>query len=57
MNGAYFLYHSIGMYPGKVADMAAAMAGFAAVWGTADDAQWGTVLPCGSASSTAGAPS
>ncbi len=41
MNGAYFLYHSIGMYPGKARDMAAAMADFALLWGTADDAQWG----------------
>ncbi len=45
MDGAYFLYHSIGMYPGKASDLAAAMAGFAAVWGKADDAQWGAVLP------------
>jgi selenocysteine lyase/cysteine desulfurase len=45
MDGAYFLYHSIGMYPGKAADLAAAMARFALCWGTADDAQWGTVLP------------
>ncbi|MFN3294010.1 MAG: aminotransferase, partial [Gemmobacter sp.] len=37
---AYFLYHSIGQYPGKAADLAAAMAEFAGVWGAADDAQW-----------------
>lgn len=45
MDGAYFLYHSIGMYPGKAEDLAAAMAGFAVTWGRADDTQWGTVLP------------
>lgn len=45
MDAAYFLYHSIGMYPGKTQDLAAAMAGFARIWGTADDAQWGAVLP------------
>ncbi|MCB6177705.1 aminotransferase class V-fold PLP-dependent enzyme [Rhodobacter sp. Har01] len=45
MDGAYFLYHSIGMYPGKARDLAAAMAEFALTWGTADDAQWGWVLP------------
>ncbi len=45
MDGAYFLYHSIGMYPGKARDLAAAMADFAGVWGKADDAQWGHVLP------------
>ncbi len=37
---AYFLYHSIGQYPGKAAGQAAAMAEFAGVWATADDAQW-----------------
>lgn len=42
---SYFLYHSIGMYPGKSRDLAAAMADFALLWGTADDAQWGAVLP------------
>ena len=41
---AYFLYHSIGQYPGKAADMAAGMARFAASWGAADDAQWGYAL-------------
>ncbi len=45
MTDAYFLYHSIGMYPGKATDLAAAMAGFAKVWGRADDGQWGQVLP------------
>jgi hypothetical protein len=42
---AYFLYHSIGMYPGKDADLARALTEFAAVWGRADDSQWGHVLP------------
>lgn len=41
---AYFLYHSIGQYPGKSADIAAAMAGFAKVWGASDDGQWGHAL-------------
>jgi len=45
MDNGYFLYHSIGMYPGKAADLAAAMAAMAEVWGRADDAQWGYVLP------------
>ncbi len=44
MDDAYFLYHSIGQYPGKSADLARAMADFAAVWGAADDGQWGWVL-------------
>ena len=42
---AYFLYHSIGQYPGKAADLAAAMASFAAAWGAPDDGQWGAILP------------
>lgn len=41
---AYFLYHSIGQYDGKSADMAAAMAGFAQSWGRADDGQWPNAL-------------
>lgn len=45
MSDAYFLYHSIGMYPGKEADLAEALAGFAQVWGRPDDGQWGVVLP------------
>lgn len=40
----YFLYHSIGQYPEKAKDMAAAMADFANAWGAADDAQWGYAL-------------
>ena len=40
----YFLYHSIGQYPGKVPDRANAMAEFASVWGANDDAQWAYAL-------------
>ncbi|MCA3437444.1 MAG: aminotransferase class V-fold PLP-dependent enzyme [Rhodobacter sp.] len=40
----YFLYHSIGQYPGKAQALAQAMAEFAQVWGTPDDAQWGYAL-------------
>jgi len=45
MSEAYFLYHSIGMYPGKAEGLSKAMAGFAEVWGRADDSQWGYALP------------
>jgi selenocysteine lyase/cysteine desulfurase len=45
MSDGYFLYHSIGMYPGKDADLAQAMTDFAQAWGRPDDAQWGWVLP------------
>jgi selenocysteine lyase/cysteine desulfurase len=41
---AYFLYHSIGQYPGKARDLARAMADFAEVWGAPDDGQWGALL-------------
>ena len=44
MSDAYFLYHSIGMYPGKTADLATAMTEFAAVWGKPDDSQWAYAL-------------
>ncbi|GAA2827789.1 kynureninase [Aminobacter aminovorans] len=37
---AYFLYHSIGMYPGKAEAMAAELSEFAASWGAFDDGQW-----------------
>lgn len=37
----YFLYHSIGQYPGKAADLQAAMTQLAEVWGAANDGQWG----------------
>lgn len=40
----YFLYHSIGQYPGKAEEMATAYADFAAHWGAWDDAQWGHAL-------------
>ncbi|MGV0875902.1 aminotransferase class V-fold PLP-dependent enzyme [Martelella sp. FLE1502] len=36
----YFLYHSIGMYPGKAEAMAAAFADFSQSWGSLDDGQW-----------------
>ena len=41
---SYFLYHSIGQYPGKARDLAAAMAEFALNWGAADDSQWAYAL-------------
>ncbi len=41
---SYFLYHSIGQYPGKARDIAGAMAEFAVTWGAPDDGQWGQVL-------------
>lgn len=44
MSDSYFLYHSIGQYPGKARDLADAMAGFALVWGKPDDGQWACVL-------------
>ncbi len=40
----YFLYHSIGMYPGKTQDLQAEMAAFAQSWGALDDGQWGYAL-------------
>ena len=42
--GGYFLYHSIGLYPGKAEDLAAATAEFADVWSAPNDKQWGYVL-------------
>lgn len=36
----YFLYHSIGMYPGKAQQVSQALAAFASIWGTPNDAQW-----------------
>jgi len=41
---SYFLYHSIGQYPGKARDLAGAMAEFALSWGRADDGQWAYAL-------------
>ena len=40
----YMLYHSIGQYPGKAQDMAAALSAFAECWGTPNDEQWGYAL-------------
>ncbi|WP_299483706.1 aminotransferase class V-fold PLP-dependent enzyme [uncultured Roseibium sp.] len=40
----YFLYHSIGQYPGKEADLSDAMAELAAVWSAPDDQQWTYML-------------
>lgn len=40
----YFLYHSIGQYPEKQADLSAAMAEFAQVWSAPDGGQWSYVL-------------
>ncbi len=36
----YFLYHSIGMFPGKDARIAEALGRIATLWGTPDDGQW-----------------
>ena len=44
MSETYFLYHSIGQYPGKAQALAAAMAEFAGIWGAGDDGQWEYVL-------------
>lgn len=44
MQDAYFLYHSIGQYPAKAPDLAAAMSDFASVWAAPDDRQWGYLL-------------
>ncbi|KIN60100.1 Aminotransferase, class V [Sulfitobacter noctilucae] len=41
---AYFLYHSIGLYPEKAEDMAAALTTFSQDWSATDDGQWPTVL-------------
>ena len=43
-HAGYFLYHSIGMYPGKEQEMAEATAEFAEVWSAPNDKQWGFVL-------------
>ncbi|MEE4015672.1 aminotransferase class V-fold PLP-dependent enzyme [Roseibium sp. FZY0029] len=40
----YFLYHSIGQYPGKEAGLSAAMAEFASVWSAPNDQQWSYLL-------------
>lgn len=41
----YFIYHSIGQYPGKAEDSARALSEFAAFWGRCDDRQWQNALP------------
>jgi kynureninase len=41
---AYFLYHSIGLYPEKAREMGQALHEFAGIWGATDDAQWPKVL-------------
>ncbi len=43
-HAGYFLYHSIGMYPGKERELAEAAAEFAEIWATPNDKQWGYVL-------------
>ena len=44
MSETYFLYHSIGMYPGKAEDLTRALTDFASIWGKPEDAQWPYVL-------------
>lgn len=41
---AYFLYHSIGLFPGKAERMSAALARVAGLWGAANDEQWSRSL-------------
>ena len=36
----YFLYHSIGTFPGKAVAMSAALTGFSEIWSAEDDGQW-----------------
>ena len=43
-HAGYFLYHSIGMYPGKEQDLSEASAEFAEAWAAPNDKQWGYVL-------------
>ncbi len=40
----YFLYHSIGMYPGKAEAMSAAFDAFSQSWSALDDGQWARAL-------------
>lgn len=40
----YLLYHSIGQYPGKAAEMARGLAAFSDDWGRPDTAQWPIAL-------------
>lgn len=40
----YFLYHSIGTFPGKAAAVSGALSAFAEIWSAEDDGQWGAAL-------------
>lgn len=40
----YFLYHSIGTFPGKAERMAAALGDFSGIWSAEDDGQWPAAL-------------
>jgi kynureninase len=40
----YFLYHSIGMFPGKEALVAEGLRKYASLWSTPDDSQWPQAL-------------
>jgi kynureninase len=40
----YFLYHSIGMFPGKGEQVAEALSRLATLWGAPDDGQWAKSL-------------
>jgi len=40
----YFLYHSVGMFPGKGELIGRALTHFSAGWGTPDDSQWAMAL-------------
>lgn len=44
MDGGYFLYHSIGMFPDKARRVSEALSTLGAIWGTPDDAQWSASL-------------
>jgi kynureninase len=44
-NGSgYFLYHSIGVFPGKARRVSEALSTLGSIWGTANDAQWAASL-------------
>ncbi len=40
----YFLYHSIGTFPGKAKAVASALSAFAEIWSAEDDGQWPAAL-------------
>lgn len=40
----YFLYHSIGTFPGKAEQMSEALARFSSIWSAEDDGQWPAAL-------------